>query len=139
MGNQLSWQSVCMACKRSPVRIRYSPPNESHLSWDLLFAMFIVYILYSLSADKYYIGSCEDLSQRIHQHNTGRNSSTKYGLPWEIKHTEKFETRSAALHREQEIKKKKSRKYIVWLISSVGQSVPNAFGKVTGSNPVFST
>ena len=82
-------------------------------------AMFVVYILYSVSSDKYYIGSCEDLSLRINQHNTGRNISTKNGLPWIIRYTEQFETRIEALRREKEIKNKKSRKYIDWLISSV--------------------
>ena len=94
--------------------------NKSHLEWDLFFIMFIVYILYSVSADKYYTGCCDDLSIRIKQHNSGRNISTKNGLPWIIKYTELFETRAEALQRENEIKKKKSRKYIDWLISSVG-------------------
>ena len=81
--------------------------------------MFFVYILYSASSDKYYIGCCGDLSIRINQHNSGRNISTKYGLPWIIKYTEQFETQIEALRREKEIKKKKSRKYIEWLISSI--------------------
>ena len=78
-----------------------------------------VYILYSASLDRYYTGSCEDINVRIAQHNTGRNKSTQSGVPWEIKYTEEYATRSEALAREMEIKKKKSRKYIEWLISSV--------------------
>ncbi len=81
---------------------------------------YATYILYSAKLDKYYTGSCEDINVRITQHNTGRNTSTKAGVPWEIKYIEEYNTRSEAQSRELEIKKKKSRKYIEWLISSVG-------------------
>lgn len=78
-----------------------------------------VYILYSASWDKYYTGSCEDLSERINdRHNAGRNLSTKGGIPWILVHSESFQTRSEAVSREMQIKKKKSRKYIEWLASS---------------------
>jgi len=44
-------------------------------------------------------------------------SSTKGGAPvWEIRYTETVPDRTAALKREYEIKKKKSRNYIEWLI-----------------------
>ncbi|MEI9955609.1 MAG: GIY-YIG nuclease family protein [Ferruginibacter sp.] len=82
--------------------------------------MFYRYIIYSASSDKYYIGSCENLDARIQQHNAGRNISTKHGIPWVIKYSEEFPTRMDAMKREKEIKNKKSRKYIEWLISSVG-------------------
>jgi len=82
--------------------------------------MFFIYIIYSTTSDKYYIGSCTNLEIRILQHNAGRNISTKHGIPWIIKYSEVFSTRVEAMKRETEIKKKKSRKYIEWLISSVG-------------------
>lgn len=78
---------------------------------------FYVYILYSATSDKYYVGSTDDLTIRLNQHNTGRNISTKHGIPWVIKYTEMFSSRGESLNRENEIKKKKSRKYIEWLIS----------------------
>ena len=79
---------------------------------------FYIYILYSGSLDKYYTGSCEDLSERINnRHNAGRNISTKGGIPWILKYSEIFDTRGEAVSREMQIKKKKSRKYIEWLIS----------------------
>jgi len=85
-----------------------------------LYVMFFVYVIYSESSDKFYIGSCNILAKRILQHNTGRNISTKHGIPWEVKYFKVFSTREEALKREMEIKKKKSRKYIEWLISSAG-------------------
>ncbi|MBT9483748.1 GIY-YIG nuclease family protein [Sediminibacterium sp.] len=54
---------------------------------------YTVYIIYSESLNKFYTGSCEDLSIRITQHNAGRNKSTKSGIPWTIKYIEIFQTR----------------------------------------------
>ena len=104
--------------------------------------MYFVYILYSSKTDKYYIGSTDDLESRLKHHNYGATPSTKSGAPnWNIVHKEILPDKSAALKRELEIKRKKSRKYILWLIqnSSVDQSVPTAVGKVIGSNPLSST
>ncbi|WP_161890244.1 GIY-YIG nuclease family protein [Pontibacter russatus] len=81
---------------------------------------FYTYILYSEKLDRYYIGSCQDMEVRLEQHNAGRNKSTKAGVPWVLKHTETFEARSTATQRETQIKNKKSRKYIEWLINSAG-------------------
>ena len=80
---------------------------------------YVTYIIYSTKLDKYYIGSCENILTRINQHNTARNKSTKPGVPWSIKYTKEFATRSEAQQWEMEVKKKKSRKYIEWLIGSV--------------------
>ena len=79
--------------------------------------MFLVYIIYSSKTDRYYVGSTENIDARIIRHNSGTNKSTKAGSPdWELKHTEDFPTLSGARKRESEIKRKKSRKYIEWLI-----------------------
>ncbi|MEJ5350393.1 MAG: GIY-YIG nuclease family protein [Melioribacteraceae bacterium] len=45
-------------------------------------------------------------------HNSGYNPSTKSGVPWELVYVEEYETKKEAFNREEEIKKKKSRKYI---------------------------
>ncbi|MFD2514550.1 GIY-YIG nuclease family protein [Pontibacter locisalis] len=79
---------------------------------------YYTYILYSEKTDRYYIGSCESIETRLIQHNSGRNKSTKSGAPWQLKHLDTFTTRIEAVKRENEIKKKKSRKYIEYLISS---------------------
>ncbi len=74
--------------------------------------MFYTYILFSQSVDKYYCGSTENLERRIDQHNSGYSKSTKSGVPWELKYFEEFSDRTSAVKRENEIKRKKSRKYI---------------------------
>jgi putative endonuclease len=67
--------------------------------------------------DSYYIGSCEDLDKRMNDHLNSKSKFTKKAKDWELKYFETFNTRSEAMKREYEIKRKKSRKYIVYLIS----------------------
>ena len=81
---------------------------------------YYLYIIQSEKNGKYYIGSSQDPIVRLQQHNWSRTPSTKTGIPWKLVYTEKFNTRSDAVKREYAIKKKKSRKYIEFLISSVG-------------------
>ena len=81
---------------------------------------YSIYILYSQSLDKFYTGSTQDIAERLRRHNLGHNKFTKTGTPWNLVYTEEYGTRSKAMSRENEIKAKKSRKYIEWLIDSVG-------------------
>jgi len=46
---------------------------------------------------------------------------TKHGIFWRIIYLEKFETKSDAIKRESEIKRKKNRKYIEKLIHAGGR------------------
>jgi putative endonuclease len=78
--------------------------------------MFHVYILHSEKLNKYYIGSTSNIEDRLRRHNSGRNTYTKTGLPWKLVYQEDFDTKSGAVLREMEIKKKKSRLYIEALI-----------------------
>ena len=78
--------------------------------------MFFVYILYSEKIDKYYVGCSENLEQRLINHNAGMSTFTSRGIPWIRVYEEMFETLSEARKRESEIKKKKSRKYIEFLV-----------------------
>jgi len=79
---------------------------------------YVVYIIYSKKLDKFYVGHTEDVEVRLLQHNSGLSGYTAKVADWELKYTEYFLTREEARHRELAIKKKKSRKYIEWLISS---------------------
>jgi putative endonuclease len=73
--------------------------------------MHFVYILYSVSADRYYVGQTANLDYRLQCHNRSAVTSTKAYVPWELKHSEAYETRSEAMRREREIKARKSRRY----------------------------
>ncbi|REG92963.1 GIY-YIG nuclease family protein [Flavobacterium aquicola] len=80
--------------------------------------MFYTYIIYSAILNKYYIGSCQDVTQRLQDHLNSRSKYTKVAKDWELKYFETFDTRSEACQRELQIKKMKSRKYIESLISN---------------------
>ena len=80
--------------------------------------MYYVYILKSQQTGWYYIGHTQDLPKRIHQHNSGYSKSTKSGIPWELVHQKEFQDRGAAMKRELELKRKKSREFIEELIDA---------------------
>ena len=75
-----------------------------------------VYIIYSETRERYYIGSCADLEIRLKRHNAGATTSTKNGRPWKMVYNETFSSKTEALKREINIKKMKSRIYIEELI-----------------------
>jgi putative endonuclease len=81
------------------------------------FMSFYLYILYSVYLDQYYVGHTDNLEDRLFRHNNSGSKSTKKTNDWELKYQEPYPTRSAAMKREAEIKKKKSRKYIEKLIA----------------------
>ena len=76
------------------------------------------YILYSEKIDGYYFDACTDMQRRLYEHNIGHSKFTKKGMPLTIVHFEEFDTLLQAKHRELQIKKMKSRKYVKALISS---------------------
>jgi putative endonuclease len=75
-----------------------------------------VYILYSIQMDQFYVGSSCNLEDRLNRHKNHGSKSTKKATDWELVYFEKFSDRTLAVRRELEIKKKKSRKYIEFLI-----------------------
>lgn len=78
--------------------------------------MFYVYILQSEKSYRYYIGHTSDLDERLNYHNEGKVKSTRNKGPWIMVYVEIYKTKIQANQRELEIKKKKSRKYIEFLI-----------------------
>jgi len=70
--------------------------------------MFTVYILFSRSTSKFYVGSTANVEDRLCRHNTGRSASTRHGKPWILVYSEQFASRSEAMQREKQIKSWKS-------------------------------
>ncbi|MFH0733185.1 MAG: GIY-YIG nuclease family protein, partial [bacterium] len=60
----------------------------------------------------YYIGSTENIEDRLIRHNRGSSKFTSKAKDWILVYTEKYDTKSEAIKREYEIKRQKSRKYI---------------------------
>ena len=78
--------------------------------------MYYTYILFSEKLDRYYIGSTNNPGRRLERHNKGHSSYTRQGIPWKMVYIEPYNTRSEAFAREQQIKNKKSRRYIEALL-----------------------
>jgi len=79
---------------------------------------YTVYILYSLSVDRYYVGQSSNLENKMKRHNQGKSKHTKSGIPWSLKYKEAFASRSEAIAREKEIKGSESRAQLVRTIHS---------------------
>ena len=73
---------------------------------------YSVYILYSFSLDRYYVGQSKDHIERFKRHQSGRNKSTKVGIPWKVVHVEYFDDRPSAVRKERQIKNMGSRRYL---------------------------
>lgn len=78
--------------------------------------MFYTYILQSEKNGRYYVGSCNDVNERLKRHNNGSVLSTKGYLPWKVIYTETYQTLSEARKREYQIKSWKKRSAIESLI-----------------------
>ncbi len=64
-------------------------------------SMFQCYVLRSLKTGRRYVGSCEDLSDRVRRHSSAESKTTKHGVPWILIRSESFATRREALARER--------------------------------------
>ncbi|WP_246074151.1 GIY-YIG nuclease family protein [Flavobacterium daemonense] len=82
------------------------------------FMNFIVYILFSESKNKFYIGFTSNLEERLVRHNQKSKGFTGNTDDWKIVYTEKYETKELAYKRELQIKSWKSRIKIQKLIQS---------------------
>jgi len=78
---------------------------------------FIVYILFSKTKNRYYIGYTSNLEDRIVRHNQKSKGFTGNVNDWEIIYTEKYSTKEQAQQRELQIKSWKSRIKIQELIT----------------------
>ena len=79
--------------------------------------MHYVYILYSKSINKFYVGYSENPDKRLDFHNSELNKIwSKRGKPWELIATFSFQIKSDALRAEKFIKQQKSTKYIQTII-----------------------
>ena len=66
--------------------------------------------------DSFYIGSTQNLDERLARHNQGRSNFTKPKRPWKLVYHEKHPDRSGAMKKEYAIKRKKNKDYIKSLI-----------------------
>ena len=84
-----------------------------------IFLMYTVYILYSMSLDRYYIGYTGELiASRLRKHLSNHKGFTGKQTDWLLVYSEEFGNKTAAMQRERQIKSWKSRAAIEKLIRS---------------------
>jgi putative endonuclease len=66
--------------------------------------MFYTYIIQSETTSKYYVGSTQNVTERLRRHNANHSKSTKNKGPWVLIKTFHCETRSEAMQLEKKIK-----------------------------------
>ena len=79
--------------------------------------MFTVYVLYSESFNKIYIGYTSDIKQRVKSHNElATKGWTIRFRPWKVIHTEIFESKHDAMKREKQLKTAAGRVWVWQLV-----------------------
>ncbi len=75
--------------------------------------MYFIYIIYSASIDKYYVGHTVDVNVRLNQHNEGYydDAFTSKASDWELFYYYSLESKRLATSIEFHIKSMKSKKY----------------------------
>ena len=77
---------------------------------------FWVYVLFSETAQKRYIGQTDDLGRRVREHNDSQHNTMKFTSkhpgPWVLVYSEQFQTRSKAMRREKWLKSGQGRAWL---------------------------
>ena len=79
---------------------------------------YYAYVLFSRKYNKYYKGHCQNLDQRLAQHNSGKTKSIKPFIPWEIVYFESFNALEDAITREKYFKSGAGRRFLHKKINS---------------------
>ncbi|MEK7598498.1 MAG: GIY-YIG nuclease family protein [Patescibacteria group bacterium] len=73
---------------------------------------YLTYVLLSLKNGDLYIGSTENINNRVELHNKGRVKSTKAYRPWKLMESHRFDSRSEAVKFERFLKSHQQREEI---------------------------
>jgi putative endonuclease len=73
---------------------------------------YYTYILYSISLDRFYIGSCENIEARLRKHLADHKGFTGKAKDWTIRLAEEYHEKSIALKRERQLKDWKSKERV---------------------------
>ncbi len=100
----------------SPTKINPTEMWDFFIRQDLIYMPYTVYILHSLTKDKFYIGYTANLTERIIRHNQKSKGFTGSTNDWILVFQEEFNSQSEAIQREKQIKSWKSKIKIQELI-----------------------
>jgi putative endonuclease len=73
---------------------------------------YIVYILFSESSGRYYIGHTQNIEIRLHQHNSAQGNFTSKYAPWNLVWSNTISSRGEAMKLENKIKKRGARRFL---------------------------
>ena len=82
------------------------------------FKMHYFYILESQKNNLYYYGSTNNLQRRLREHNNSQIKFTRHKGPWNLIYFERYKTLTEARKREYQVKRKKRKNYVKWLIDN---------------------
>ncbi len=74
---------------------------------------FYTYILFSTTKERYYTGHTEDLARRVTEHNNGKSSWTRSGVPWELIYYFESSSKSEAMKLENKIKNRGAKRHLI--------------------------
>ena len=89
--------------------------------------MFYLYILNNPETDRFYIGSTNNLKNRLQQHISGKTRTTKVLKTFNLVYFEEYKTSIEARDREKKLKSYKSKKYLKWLIETKNSKIQVRF------------
>jgi putative endonuclease len=73
---------------------------------------YFAYVIYSDGYNRFYKGHCENLEERLKQHNHGHTASTKPFIPWKVVYYEEYQSRMEAVKREKYFKSAAGRRFL---------------------------
>jgi putative endonuclease len=74
--------------------------------------MYTVYILYSSTTQKYYVGQTQNLENRLIEHNAGETKSLRTGMPWSLVWRTIVSTRQESMALEKKLKNIGARRFL---------------------------
>lgn len=74
--------------------------------------VYYAYVIHSKKFNRLYKGHCNNLQDRLKQHNWGKTKATKPFIPWEVVYFETFPTREEAIVREKYFKTAAGRRFL---------------------------
>ena len=92
-----------------------------------------VYIIQSQKNSRYYIGSTDNIKNRLKYHNSGWVKATRLAQPWEIKFFQICPNTAMAKQIEIQLKKLKRRDYIEGIIKE--QKIRGKIAQLVMSTP----
>ena len=95
--------------------------KEAHNQWAFFIMNYTVYILFSITFKKTYVGYTSNLNERLKSHNElGIKGWTIKYRPWELIYKEEFKAKNHAMERERFFKSGKGREKIKEILISKG-------------------